>query len=359
MFRLLLYPFSLIYGFIVSFRNTLFNLKILKSKYFNFPVISIGNITVGGTGKTPHVEYLTRMLQKEFKVSVLSRGYKRKSKGMHIASHNPLTSEIGDEPAQIKYKFPDIEVAVNANRVNGVEVLIERGNDLVILDDAFQHRYITPGLSILLVDFNRRIDNSYLLPFGNLRENASEIRRADIIIISKTPLDIKPIDRRVIIEQLKPLPYQELFFTGLKYGQITSVYDNNLLIPEDFYLNHEIYTILVVTGIAYSRPFIDYMRGFSADIIQLEFPDHSSYTKVRLNKIVSAFSEIRNENKIILTTEKDAVKLRELTEINIILTQNMYFIPVEVVLIDKEMEFSNKIIDYVRKNKRNNKVYSE
>ncbi len=359
MFRFLLYPFSQIYGLIVSVRNTFFNMGILKSKYFNFPVISIGNITVGGTGKTPHVEYLASLLQKEFKVSVLSRGYKRKSKGMLIATSNPLTSEIGDEPAQIKYKFPDIEVAVNASKVKGVEFLIERGNDLVILDDAYQHRYITPGLSILLVDFNRRIDNSYLLPFGNLRENASEIKRADIVIVSKTPLDIKPIDRRLIIEQLKPLPYQELFFTGFRYGKISSVYDKNLFVPEDFYLSHEIYTILVVTGIAYSRPFIDYIRGFSVDIIELEFPDHSSYTKFRLNKIVKTFEEIRNDNKIILTTEKDAVKLRELHEINELLTQNIYFIPIEVVLIDREIEFTNKIIEYVRKNKRINKVYSE
>ena len=188
MLRFLLYPFSLLYGIAVFVRNMLFDFHILKSRQFNLPVISVGNITVGGTGKTPHVEYLVKLLKDDFKIAVLSRGYKRKTKGFVIADDKPNPEDIGDEPAQIKLKYPDIEVAVNADRVEGIEKLKDRKNELIILDDAYQHRYVKPGLSILLIDYNRKIDEDFLLPFGNLRENAREIRRADIILITKSEL---------------------------------------------------------------------------------------------------------------------------------------------------------------------------
>jgi tetraacyldisaccharide 4'-kinase len=352
MLRFLLYPFSFLYGIGVFVRNTLFDYQVLKSRQFNLPVISVGNITVGGTGKTPHVEYLVKLLKDEFKVSVLSRGYKRKSKGFIVAEEKPKATDVGDEPAQIKFKYPDVEVAVNANRVDGIEKLEERKNDIVILDDAYQHRYVKPGLSILLIDYNRRIDEDFLLPFGNLRENTREIRRADIILITKTPPTLKPINRRLILERIKPFPYQEMYFTSFAYGKLSPVLNKNM-VPEDFYSNHEIYTILLFTGIAYSKPIVDYLKGFSQDIKHLKFADHSEYTESRLKKILKTYDSINNEKKIIITTEKDAIKIREISEIAEVLTRNMFYLPIEVKVIEKEEEFNEQIMQYVRKNKRN------
>jgi len=353
MLRFLLYPFSLLYGMAVFIRNMLFDYHILKSKQFELPVISVGNITVGGTGKTPHVEYIVKLLMGEFKVSVLSRGYKRKTKGFIIAESNPKHEDIGDEPAQIKLKYPGIEVAVNADRVEGIEKLMERKNDLVILDDAYQHRYVKPGLSILLIDYNRKIDEDFLLPMGNLREPEKEIRRADIILVTKTPPNLKPINRRIILERIKPFPYQEMYFTCFAYGKLTPVFSQKNMIPEEFYNNHEIYTILLVTGIAYSKPIVDYLKSYSLDIKHIKFADHSTYGQNKLKKITSTYKSISNDKKIIITTEKDAIKLREIAEVEEELPRNTFYLPIEVKIIEKEVEFNEQIIQYVRKNKRN------
>jgi len=352
MFRILLWPISLIYGFIVYIRNLLFDLHILKSQSFNIPVISVGNITVGGTGKTPHVEYLVKLLKDEKNLAVLSRGYKRKTKGFLIASNQPKSDEIGDEPCQIKQKFPDVTVAVDANRVRGIKKLIENDIETVILDDAFQHRYVKPGLSILLVDFNRNINDDFLLPFGRLREYVSAKDRADIIIISKTPEKIKPIDRRLIHKNLYPRPYQKVFFTGLRYGKIQAVYEN---IQNNISLQNAGggLTIVLFTGIAHTKQLLEYLNRFSDHIIHLNYPDHAKYSLNRINKITETFNKIKNTNKIILTTEKDAVKVRELPVNDVVFKQNLYFLPIEVFFIDEKDEFNNQIIDYVRTNKGN------
>ena len=211
---ILFYPLSLIYGIVVWIRNVMFDINILKSKEFTIPVISVGNITVGGTGKTPHVEYLIRLLKDEFKIATLSRGYKRKSFGFVLANESSTVIEIGDEPRQIKQKFPEIAVAVDSNRVKGINKLLQSEKNLnaIILDDAFQHRYVSPGLSILLVDYNNPLKDDYLLPFGRLREQAGERQRADIIIVTKCPSKIKPIDQRLLEKDLKMFAYQKLFF---------------------------------------------------------------------------------------------------------------------------------------------------
>lgn len=358
MLKYLLYPFSLLYGLVVYIRNRLFDLQIISSRQFNFPVISVGNITVGGTGKTPHVEYLVKLLKDDNKVAVLSRGYKRKTKGFVVAEQKPKAAEVGDEPAQIKLKYPEIEVAVNADRVEGVEKLIERKNELVILDDAFQHRYIKPGLSILLIDFNRRIESDYLLPLGRLRETSREIKRADIIIVTKSPLELKPIERRVILEQIKPYPYQQLYFSGFAYRQLKPVFNPKTSIVEEFYSNPKIYTVLLVTGIAFAKPIVKYLKSLTKDIKHLEFADHSEYNQPKLNKIVDSFKAIENEKKIIITTEKDSIKLKEFNEINDVLLRNTYYLPIEVEIIDEKEDFNNQILEYVRKNKRNSKIHT-
>lgn len=354
MFRILLYPLSLVYGLVVFIRNLMFDMGILKSEQFNIPVIAVGNITVGGTGKTPHVEYLANLLKGDSRVAVLSRGYKRKTKGFFLASNSSASIDIGDEPAQIKQKFPDIEVAVHEKRIKGIEQLIKLNSQVIILDDAYQHRYVKPGLSILLIDFNRRIDKDFLLPFGNLRESASEIQRADIIIVTKTPLDLTPIDRRLIIDHVRPFPYQELYFTGFEYGNIAPVFNVKTPILNDFYKNHEIFTILLITGIAFSKPIFNQLKSFSADIRHIEFTDHSDYTNGKIQKITKQFKAIDNDKKIIITTEKDAIKFRETIPLNDWLCNYMYFVPIEVKFIDNKEDFNQQIIDYVKKNKRNN-----
>jgi tetraacyldisaccharide 4'-kinase len=329
----------------------MFDHRIIKPKEFNIPIISVGNITVGGTGKTPHVEYLVKLLKDENNPAVLSRGYKRKTKGFYIAGNYPKPDEIGDEPCQIKKKFPDVTVAVDANRVRGVQKLIEQGIQLIILDDAFQHRYVKPGLSILLVDFNRNINEDYLLPFGRLREGVAAKDRADIMIISKTPPDIKPIDRRIIHKNLYPRPYQKVFFTGLRYGNIKAVFKeavNNVSLQD---LKNG--SIVLFTGIAHTKQLLEYLDGFCENIIHLNYPDHANYSLKRINKIIDTFNNVKNTNKIILTTEKDAVKVSELPIEHNIFKQKLFFLPIEVFFIDEERDFNNQIIDYVRKNKGN------
>jgi tetraacyldisaccharide 4'-kinase len=352
--RYLLVPLSLVYGMIVCIRNFCFDYGILPSRYFSFPVISVGNITVGGTGKTPHVEYLIKLLLPIYKVAVLSRGYKRKTKGFHLATELSASHEIGDEPLQIKKKFPDAEVAVHEKRVQGIKMLIRRKIDLILLDDAFQHRYVKPGLSILLIDYNRPIDQDMLLPAGNLRESQSGMKRADILVITKTPLELKPIERRLILEKIKPAPYQDIYFSGFKYGTIQPVFQTKSNIFQEFQKNHSIYTILLVTGLANSKPLVDKLKEFTNDIRHLKYSDHTEYSLAHVEKIAKEFNQIENGKKIILTTEKDAVKIRESGYTNQTMISNMFYIPIDVVFIEKEEEFNQQIFNYVNSNKRNN-----
>ena len=353
MFRILLYPFSVLYGFVTNIRNFLFDNGILESVSFNIPIISIGNITVGGTGKTPHVEYLVKILKKKGNLAVLSRGYKRKTKGFVIANNNSSSKDIGDEPKQIKKKFSEIIVSVDADRVHGVKKLIEKGINKIILDDAYQHRHIKPGLSILLIDYNRNINNDFLLPYGRLRESIKEKDRADIIIFSKTPANIKPIDRRIIVKNITPKPYQEVYFTGLKYGKIIPVLSDSITIPNDWKENTNIYSIVLVTGIANTNQLTKYLEKFSNDIHHIKYNDHVSFNDKKIKKIISTFEKINNTKKIIITTEKDAVKIEEFKNLNSTLKNNLFYLPIEIFFIEDENEFENQIIKYVEKNTRN------
>ncbi len=347
---MLLYPLSLLYGLAVFIRNLCFDYGILKSRHFHQPVISVGNITVGGTGKTPHVEYLVNLLQEKFKVSVLSRGYKRKTRGLVIADENPRSKDIGDEPAQIKLKYPKIDVLVDSNRVRGIEKLFQRKNELVILDDAYQHRYVKPGLSILLIDYNRPVNKDHLLPVGNLREPKKSRYRADIIVFTKTPDSIQPIEKRIAMERLQAFPYQKVYFSCFSYGNLTNVFGKNIRVPEEFYKTPELYTILLVTGIANTQSIVSYLKNFSLDIKQIKFADHVNYGKRKINTIMRSFAETKSEKKIIITTEKDAIKLREIKEIDSLLLNNTFYLPIEVKILDGQSEFNNQILEYVRQN---------
>ncbi|MDP4273907.1 MAG: tetraacyldisaccharide 4'-kinase [Bacteroidota bacterium] len=361
LFRFLLFPFTFVYGLVVFVRNRLFDYNILKSREFNIPIISVGNITVGGTGKTPHIEYLVKVLQKEFELAVLSRGYKRKSKGYLLAGENSTYAEIGDEPLQIKQKFPDIEVAVDRNRKHGIEQLFLENKDLqaILLDDAYQHRYVKPGLSILLIDFNFPISHDHLLPMGKLREPSSERKRADIIILTKTPADLKPIDRRIIDKTMKLYPYQTLYFTTVQYHEPVALSASNNFVPTTAWIKENEATLLLVTGIAQPEPLKKYLLNFTPNISTLYFTDHHEYTEKDLQKIKQTFQNLKGENKIIITTEKDAMRLNKFCDSEKDLIENMFFIPIEIKFLHDEGEmFNEHIIGYVRKNKRDSILYS-
>ena len=360
--RSLLAPLTPFYGIIVAVRNRLYDFNILKSTEFRLPIISVGNITVGGTGKTPHVEYLISLLDGVFNIAALSRGYKRKTRNFVLATSKSTAEEIGDEPKQIKLKFPDIHVAVDTNRVRGVKKLMADFKELnvVILDDAFQHRSIKPGLSILLIDYNRPLSGDHLLPLGNLRENSSEKRRAHIIIVTKCPQKLKPIERRLVVKDLNPFPYQTLYFTTVIYGEFFPVFENMAPRLTKNQCKKEKYRLHMVTGIVNSRPLKKHLRGISPKITESRFPDHHHYSDRDMDAIESAFEKIDCDKKIIITTEKDAMRFRSLKGINETLKKKMYYIPVSIEFLDDEKEnFNNQIIDYVRKNKRDSILYQK
>ncbi|MBN2597375.1 tetraacyldisaccharide 4'-kinase [Labilibaculum sp.] len=359
----LLFPFSLLYGLIVSVRNLLFDFNILPSTEFKIPIISVGNITVGGTGKTPHIEYLITLLKDDYKIATLSRGYKRKSKGYILANEVSTSYQIGDEPMQIKRKFPDILVAVDKKRVNGVKNLLqsEHGNDLaaVLLDDAFQHRSIKAGLSVLLIDYNRPITQDYIMPYGRLRESASEKDRANIIIVSKSPDNMTPIDRRIIVKELDLLPFQSLYFTRLDYGNLEPVFKNDAIniINEEW--GKENFSILLVTGIANPKPLREYLENFTDKVEEIQFPDHYSFEMKDIETIRSKFENLKGENKIIVTTEKDATRFYDMNINHESIKKHLFYIPLRIKFLnDDKSKFDVQIMNYVQKNKRSSNLHN-
>ena len=267
---------SWLYGLGVGFRNLLFEMGVLKSRSFRIPVISVGNITVGGTGKTPHVEYLIRLLKNRMNVAVLSRGYKRKSHGFILSDKDTPMRMIGDEPYQMKQKFPDITVAVDKKRTRGIAHLTEDDNgldlDVILLDDAFQHRYVKPGINILLVDYHRLIIYDCLLPAGRLREPVKAKDRADIVIVTKCPKDLKPMEYRVITKAMKLYPYQQLFFSTLEYDAPKAVFEE-LATPGklDSLESLEGKNILLLTGIASPEQLMHDLQELKSQITPLTF----------------------------------------------------------------------------------------
>ncbi|MFV0593787.1 MAG: tetraacyldisaccharide 4'-kinase [Draconibacterium sp.] len=354
MLKILLYPLSWLYGLAVYLRNNAYNLHILKSKEFDVPVISIGNITVGGTGKTPHVEYLVDLLKEKYGVATLSRGYKRNTKGFRWVETTSTALEVGDEPLQIKHKFPEVTVSVCENRVDGVEQLLgtngDQTPDVVLLDDAFQHRRITPGINILLIDYNRPVKDDHLLPLGRLRESAQQMRRANIIIFTKCPDEVTPIMRRILQNDVGLLPYQSLFFTRLDYEGLKPVFEGKQL-GKTFYEERK-YALLVVTGIAAPQPLLKYLERFSGQVESLAFSDHHQYSPDDIHKIEAKFASMDAEKKIIVTTEKDAMRLKDSAHLSEELKAAWYYLPVKVSFLDEEKKiFNKKILSYVGENK--------
>jgi tetraacyldisaccharide 4'-kinase len=357
--NILLYPVSLIYGLITGIRNFLYDAKILTSIEFPFPVICVGNITVGGTGKTPHTEYIADLLKAHFKVATLSRGYKRKTHDFRVASPTAQVWEIGDEPLQISRNLPDILVTVDRNRVHGVTRIMEEypETEVIILDDGFQHRQITPGYSILLTDYERLIFRDHMLPYGNLRESKINMRRADIILITKSPENISPIQRRLIVKEIDKSPYQNLYFTSFVYKSPVPVFENHReqILPGAS--DSGDCGIVLITGIANPQPLKEHLQKSYNEIVHLSFPDHHSFTEKDLRGISLAFDNLKSSTRYLFTTEKDAVRLREFTNIAEPIKSAFFYVPIGVYFLNEDKEeFDNLIIDYVRKNHRNNRV---
>lgn len=308
----MLLPLSKIYGFAVGVRNLMFKWHILKQREFPVPVVVVGNISAGGTGKTPHTEYVIDLLRYKYHIGMLSRGYKRKTKGFVLATSRSTPLDIGDEPYQIYQKFGrDISVAVCEDRCTGIEELLRLDPriNLIVLDDAFQHRYVKPTVSIVLTEFNNPVFFDKLLPLGRLREPAKAIYRADMVVVTKCPPQLKAIEYRIFKNNLKLFPYQKLFFSRFNYTSLRPLFPDirkdaphmSWLGPDD--------TVLVLSGIANPKPLVRYLKGFKASIKVKVFPDHHNFNRKDLDAITKRFNDLEGKQKIIVTTEKDAVRL--------------------------------------------------
>ncbi len=356
-------PLSLVYMTVVWIRNWLYDISVFRVHEFSVPVIAVGNITVGGTGKTPHVEYLVRLLKDRYNVAVLSRGYKRRTSGFVVADEHSTVDDLGDEPWQIHRKFPEIKVIVDANRVRALQKIEEEMKDIqvVILDDAFQHRSVKAGLSILLIEYDLPLSKEFYLPAGRMRESRHEKKRADIVLFTKCPEQLKPIEERIRVKHFHPFPYQQVYFTKIVYGKPVPLFpeeDPEGLLPEDIRNKH--LSVLAVTGIANPAPFYKYLRGLTDDLTTVSFPDHHRYGERDMAKIRRMFSEMPAERGRIVTTEKDAVRIMSLPAAMVPARKRWFFIPVGVAVLrgSEQKDFEDKILEYVGNNQRNRSLHT-
>ncbi len=309
-FRILLFPFSLLYGLIVITRNYLFDKNLIKSVLFNLPIIAVGNLSVGGTGKSPMVEYFLTLLKDKYEVATLSRGYKRKTKGYVLAHAETTALEIGDEPMQFHSKFPDIAVAVGEERIVAIPQLLQDRpeTNVIILDDAFQHRIIKPGFNILLTECSNLFTRDFFLPAGDLRDQKSSYKRADVIVITKCPSNLTVKEKNTIKKEINPLPHQRIFFTVIEYGHPYHIINKA---QKPVTSNDE---VLLVCGIANPSPLKNYLSQNAKTYNQLSFPNHHIFTIEDVIEIRKKFNDLNADEKMIITTEKDAVRLMKFNE---------------------------------------------
>lgn len=354
MIRFLLAPFSWLYALIIRIRHALFDWGVLCSKSYNLPVISLGNLALGGTGKTPHTEYLVQLLlEQEMKIAILSRGYGRKTKGYLSADENHCDAgSIGDEPAQFYHEFSnDIQIAVDGNRRRGIEKLMasEQVPDVILLDDAMQHRYVKPGVSVLLTDYRNLYVNDHLVPYGKLRDIKSVSQSADIIIVTKTDKVLSPIIRRYILNKLKPRGHQRVYFSFFNYGKLVSVPGFK---KKEWDKKYSV--IVLFTGIANPYPIKDYLRDHCNELITISFPDHHIFNKKDIELVRRKYEEQFTRKKLIITTEKDAMRLVNSPYLRVLKDLPLFYLPIEVKFHGEDgKEFNNQIIEYVRENKPN------
>ena len=349
-----LLPLSWLYGIVMYVRNTLFDMGVLKSHSYNIPIIGIGNLTVGGTGKSPHTEYLVELLCQKYKVAVLSRGYKRKTRGYILATLESTVEEIGDEPWQMKHKYPYVYVAVDHNRRRGIERLCTdeatRNVEVIVLDDAYQHRYVQPGVNILLVDYHRMITDDCLLPAGRLRESKEGKRRANMVIVTKCPHDIRPMGFRVVQKALNLMPYQRLFFSTFRYGNLQPLFGGTERSLDSIDSRE---TILLLTGIASPEQMRLDLSSHCTNVVPLIFPDHHYFSPSDVQSINQRFDSLP-QPRLIITTEKDATRLLAADGLSEAVRQSLYTLPIRVdIMRNEKQNFNDKITGYVLKNSRN------
>ena len=336
-------PLSFLYGGILWLRNWLFDKNILKSTPFNFPLICVGNLAVGGTGKTPMAEYLIRQLKNDFKTATLSRGYKRKTKGFGIASEKTTALEIGDEPMQFHQKFPDVTVAVGEERLVAIPQLLHDRpqTEVIILDDAFQHRAVKAGLNILLTEYRDLYTRDFLLPAGNLRDVKSSAKRAEIIIVTKCRENLPAEERETIIKELKPASGQSVYFTAIAYSQPYHLFSKREI---NFTSNAD---ILLVCGIANPRPLKEFLSANVHSYDMLHYNDHHIFDSDDLKEIKKQFEKIRSSEKIILTTEKDGVRLQKFE--NELAGFPLYVLPIRhQFLFGEEDKNKKQVVDFIK-----------
>jgi tetraacyldisaccharide 4'-kinase len=354
-----LFPFSWFYGGIVELRNKLFDWHVLPSETFSIPVISIGNLVAGGTGKTPHTEYLIRLLSKKYKIAVLSRGYKRKSKGFILADEKASAERLGDEPYQMFRKFPSVLIAVDSNRRRGIKKILdcieEARPEVILLDDAYQHRYVTPSLSILLTDYKRLFCKDKLLPVGRLRESQKNKKRAQIVLVTKCPEFTEKMDFQEITAKLMLLPGQSLFFTSYRYKSLLPVFcENNPVKKESVLrLKKASYSAVLLAGLANPSGLIKYLNTYISDLHPFIYPDHHFFNRKNIRDLSETFTQIKNKNKIIITSEKDAVRLLDNPYIPEEIKHFLFYLPVEVVFKQEEELFIQTIEKHVTDFERN------
>jgi tetraacyldisaccharide 4'-kinase len=328
--RILLYPFSLVYNLITTIRNLFFRFKIFGSHQSGTPIISIGNLSTGGTGKSPHTELLIKLLDGK-KIAVLSRGYKRKTAGYILANSESTVNDIGDEPFVFHKKYPQVQVAVDEKRKRGIQNLIKDIQpDVILLDDAYQHRSVSPDFQIMLTDYYHPFYDDFVLPAGNLRENRFGARRAQVIVVSKAPENLKPNQKKDILDNVASYSSAKILFSHIRYGQLTSVF-NQLTTSPDF--EH----VIALTGIAKSDIFVRKVREIAPKVQHHKFQDHYSFTEEDIIQIVKYFHKISSEKKAIITTEKDAIRLLEFQ--HLLADIPLYYWPIEIFMSPKEEEF--------------------
>ncbi|AYL98957.1 tetraacyldisaccharide 4'-kinase [Mucilaginibacter celer] len=341
--RRLLLPFSLLYGLVVLIRNRFYDKGIFKSTGFDMPIIVVGNLDVGGAGKSPMTEYLIRLLKSSHKIATLSRGYGRSTKGFLMASTQSKASDIGDEPAQFKHKFPNVDVAVCEKRVNGVEQLKDN-HEVIILDDAYQHRALKPGLSILLFDYSRVNEPHWLLPAGNLREPFAGRKRADAIIISKCPSALTDLEQGRVIKRIRPYPHQSLFFTSITYLPLQNMAGQ--IINETI---DDATTVFLLTGIANPAPLLAHLKKQTRHIIHHNYPDHHRFSLKNISKLADEFAACPAQKKVIITTEKDAQRLGEQDLLAEVKKLPVWVLPIGISFLNKgQQQFDGLIQNYVR-----------
>ena len=341
--RYLLFPLSFIYGSITAMRNLLFDYGIFKSKSYTIPIICIGNLSVGGTGKTPHTQYIINLLKQDYKVAILSRGYGRKSSNLQFVEITSNAVEVGDEPLQLKQNNPECLVVVEKNRNKGVEQILNDfpETEVILLDDGYQHRWIKAGFNILITPFSSPYYKDYLMPVGKLRESKKGVSRANAVIFSKTPENTNPTLKKGMLERLHLFAHQEAYFSGIEYHKFKCIRNNTEL------EENNPYSITLVSGIANTNPLIKYLEEKGHSINHLKYSDHHNYSSNDIDTILAEYTADKSIKKLILTTEKDATKLKQF--LPHFKDFNFYYIPIEIK-IDQSKKFKNQILDYVEKN---------